>query len=86
LSAAATTARATTTAEGRSAAATLTTQMISSAVCALTTLAFLLEAVWLAATANAAGWGWWPSSLGDPDSDRVPARRFVHVWQCKRGK
>jgi hypothetical protein len=44
LSASATTARATATAEGRSGAATQTTQMISSAVCAVTTLAFLLEA------------------------------------------
>jgi hypothetical protein len=31
--------------------------MISSAVCALTTLAFLLDAALLAATANAAGSG-----------------------------
>ena len=37
--------------------------MISSAVCALTTLAFLLDAAWLAAAAKAAGSGWWPSSL-----------------------
>jgi hypothetical protein len=57
LSASATTARATATAAGQSGAATQTTQMISSAVCALTTLAFLLEAAWLAATANAAGSG-----------------------------
>ena len=63
LSASATTVRATATAEGRSAAATLTTQIISLAVCAPTTLTFLLEAAWLAATANAAGSGWWPSSL-----------------------
>jgi hypothetical protein len=52
LSAPATTARATATADGRSGAATLTRQMISWAVCALTTLAFLLEAAWLAITAN----------------------------------
>jgi hypothetical protein len=35
-------------------------QMISPAVCALATLTFLPEAAWLAATANAAGLGWWP--------------------------
>ena len=64
LSASATTARATATAEGRSGAATPTTQMISSAVCALTTLAFKLDAARLAATAKAAGSGkGWPSSL-----------------------
>ena len=64
LSAPATTARATATAEGRSGAATPTTQMISSAVCALTTLAFMLDAARLAATAKAAGSGReWPSSL-----------------------
>ena len=33
------------------------TQMISSAVCALTTLAFRLDAAWLAAAANVAGSG-----------------------------
>ena len=37
--------------------------MISSAVCALTTLEFLLDAAWLAAAAKAAGSGGWPSSL-----------------------
>jgi len=63
LSASATTARATATAAGRSGAATQTTQMISLAVCALTTLAFLLDGAWLAAAAKAAGSGWWPSSL-----------------------
>jgi hypothetical protein len=31
--------------------------MISSAACALTTLAFILDAAWLAATAKAAGSG-----------------------------
>ena len=30
-------------------------------MCALTTLAFLLDAAWLAAAAKAAGSGWWPS-------------------------
>jgi hypothetical protein len=44
-------------AAGRSGAATLTTQTISAAVCALTTLAFLLDAALLAATANVAGSG-----------------------------
>jgi hypothetical protein len=37
--------------------------MISSAVCALMTLAFMLDAAWLAAAAKAAGSGEWPSSL-----------------------
>src|SRR5437667_148685 len=63
LSASGTTARPTATADGRSLAATLTTQTISSAVCALTTLAFLLDAAWLAAAAKVAGSGGWPSSL-----------------------
>ena len=63
LSAPATTARATATAAGRSGAATPTTQMTSSAVCALTTLAFMLDAARLAATAKAAGSAGWPSSL-----------------------
>ena len=40
-----------------------TTQMTSSAVCALTTLAFRLDAAVLAAAANVAGSGEWPSSL-----------------------
>ena len=44
LSASATTARATATADGRFGAATPTTQMIPPAVCALRTLAFLLDA------------------------------------------
>jgi hypothetical protein len=44
LSASATTARATAIAAARPGAATQTTQMISPAVCALTTLAFLLDA------------------------------------------
>jgi hypothetical protein len=57
LSASATTARATATAAGRSGAATKTTQMICLAVCALTTLAFLRDAAWLAAAAKAAGSG-----------------------------
>src|SRR5271156_712003 len=63
LSAPATTVKARATAEGRSGAATVTMQMVSSAVCALTTLAFLLEAARLTATANAAGFGWRPLSL-----------------------
>ena len=58
LTASAMTARATATAEGPSGASMLTTQMISSAVCALATLASPLEAARLAATANAAGSGW----------------------------
>jgi len=62
-SASATTARAMATADGRSGVAALTTQMISWAMCALTTLASLLSAARLAAAANAAGSGWWPSSL-----------------------
>jgi hypothetical protein len=37
--------------------------MTSSAVCALTMLAFLLAAALLTATANVAGSGDWPSSL-----------------------
>ena len=41
----------------------LTTQMASSAVCALMMLAFLLDAAWLAAAANVAGSGGWLSSL-----------------------
>jgi hypothetical protein len=49
LSAPATTASATATAEGRSDAATPTTQMTSSAVCTLTTLAVTLDAARLAA-------------------------------------
>ena len=36
--------------------------MTSSAVCALMTLAFLLDAALLAAAANVAGSGGWPSS------------------------
>src|SRR5260370_25875979 len=64
LSVSATTARATTTADGRPGATTLTMQMISPAVCALTTLAFLLDAAWLAAATNAAGWrGRLPSTV-----------------------
>jgi hypothetical protein len=63
LSAPATTARATATAEGRSGVATPTTQMTSSAVCALMTLAFMLDAARLAAAAKAAG-----SGRGSPSS------------------
>ena len=37
--------------------------MTSSAVCALTTLALRLDAATLAAAANVAGSGQWPSSL-----------------------
>src|SRR5205814_6153182 len=53
LSTSATTASATATTDGRSGAATQTTQMISQAVCALTTLAFLLDAARWAANADA---------------------------------
>src|SRR5689334_6173071 len=63
LSASATTARATATADGRSGAATQTTQMTSPAVCALMMLALRLDAAALAAAANVAGSGQWPSSL-----------------------
>jgi len=57
------------TADGRSSAATQTTQMTSSAVCALMMLAFRLDAAVLAAAANVAGSVEWPSSLvGDPVS------------------
>jgi hypothetical protein len=45
------------------AAGTLTTQMISSAVCALRMLASRLAAAWLAAAANVAGSGWRPACL-----------------------
>ena len=48
---------------GRPGAATQTTQMISSAVCALTTLAFMFDTAQPAATAKAAGSGGWPSCL-----------------------
>jgi hypothetical protein len=41
----------------------LTTQMISSAVCALTTLASRADAARSAAAANAAGSGWRPDSF-----------------------
>ena len=51
------------TADGRSGAATPTTQMTSAAVCALMMLAFRLDAAVLAAAANVAGSGEWPSSL-----------------------
>jgi hypothetical protein len=54
-SASATTARATATADGRSGVATQTTQMTSSAVCVLTTLAFLLKAARLAASRTLPG-------------------------------
>jgi hypothetical protein len=63
LSASATTARATATADGRAGAAMETTQMTSSAMCALTTLAFLLDAAWLAPAAKVVGSGGGPSSL-----------------------
>ena len=76
-------ARTTATAEGRSGAATLTTQMTSSAVCALTTLAFLLEAAQLAATANAAGLGWWPSSWATRTVTAYRPGQFVHAWHDK---
>ena len=39
-------------------------QMISFAVCALRILAFLAAAAWLAVTANAAGSGRRPASVG----------------------
>jgi hypothetical protein len=51
------------TADGRWGAATQTTQMTSSAVCALTILALRLDAAVLAAAANVAGSAQWPSSL-----------------------
>jgi hypothetical protein len=55
VSASATTARATPTAAGRPGAATLTMQMISSAVCELTVLARLFDAAWLAAARTLPG-------------------------------
>ncbi len=58
LSASATMARASATAAGRSGAATQTRQMISSAVCALMTLAFRRDAALLTAAANVVGSGW----------------------------
>ena len=70
---------------GRPGAATLTPRTISAAVCALTTLTFLLDAALLAATANVAGPGGWPSSLATPDGDLVPAGRFVHARHWMRG-
>ena len=57
--------------------------MISWAVCALMPLAFLLEAAWLAITANTAGVGLMTVLLGDPDGDVVPAVRFGHVSHSK---
>ena len=63
LSASATTVRATATADGWSGAVTQTTQMTSSAVCALMMLALRLDAAVLAAAANVTGSGVWPSSL-----------------------
>jgi hypothetical protein len=59
----ATTARATAAASGPVTPGTVTTQMISSAVCALTVLAFLAAAAPLAITANTAGFGWCPASV-----------------------
>jgi hypothetical protein len=56
-------ASATATACDTVTAATVTTQMISSAVCALRMLAFLFAAAWLAAAVNAAGSAWRPASL-----------------------
>jgi hypothetical protein len=55
--------QATATACGPVAAGTLTTQMISSAVCALRMLACLPAAALLAAAANVAGSVWRPGSL-----------------------
>jgi hypothetical protein len=63
LSVAETAARATVTAEDRSGAWTVTTLMIFSRVCALMTLAFLLDAARSAATANSAGSGPQPPSV-----------------------
>ena len=57
LSASATTARATAVASGPVAAGLLTTQMISSVVCALLMLAVLAAAAWLAVTVNTVGSG-----------------------------
>jgi hypothetical protein len=50
-------ARATAAVSGLVAARTLTTQMISSAVCALRMLAHLAAAAWLTVIAKAAGLG-----------------------------
>ncbi len=56
-------ARATAAASGPVAPGTTTTQTISSAVCALTTLASLATAARLAVTVNTAGLGWCPASM-----------------------
>jgi hypothetical protein len=62
-SASETTAGATATAAGWSAAKTVTMLMIWLAVCALTMLAALADAACSAATANSAGLRWSPPSL-----------------------
>ena len=71
LSSPATTVRVT-GAFGPIAARTLTTQMISSAVCGLTMLPFRTAAAPAAATATAAGSVWLSVPLGDPDGDVSP--------------
>ena len=55
-------ARATATAAYRPGASTVTTLMMVPAVCALTMLADLRQAAWLAAAAKVTGSGNWPLS------------------------
>ena len=61
------------------------TQMISSAVCALTTLAVLAAAARLAATGERGRIGLAACLPGDPDRDVMPPGWFVHAWYGKRG-
>lgn len=72
------------TADGRSGVATPTTQMTSSAVCALMMLALRLDAAVLAAAANVARVRGMAVILSDPDGDVIPAGRFVHDRHHKR--
>jgi hypothetical protein len=60
-------------------------QMISSAVCALRTLAFTLDAARLAAAIKAAGSGRrWPPSWATRPVTSYLLGRFVHARHCKR--
>jgi hypothetical protein len=59
--------------------------MISSAVCALTTLAFRLDAAPAGGDREDCRPGLMAVIPGDPDGDLVPAGRFVHAWHCMRG-
>ncbi len=64
MSAPETMARATATAAYRPGASTVTTLMMVPAVCALTMLADLRQAAWLAAAAKVTGSGNWPRATG----------------------